>query len=521
MRPRSITVGSRVFPVELPNVRDPRLHLAGVIVSLQILGQTVFDFRLSIAQILVSVLTCAFLELGITFWRRGVIAWPASAMLTGNGVAFILRVPGTEPGDWWSLRGGWIFAGTAAVSLLSKYLIRVGGRHVFNPSNIGLVLCFLALGPARVEPLDFWWAPMEPALLFALTIIVVGGLVITWRVGMLGVAASFWWVFALCVGIVAAAGHCMTARWHLGPVCGDLFWWILVTSPEILVFLFFMITDPKTAPRGRVARIVYGASVAGTCALLVAPQRTEYAAKVAVLSGLAIVCAVRPFVERFFPAAGSPDDDLRVWSTRLVTRGRATLGRAALGLGAVGVGVVLLVTAGIPARSTAEAASVSLRDRVVDVDPLEVPRPRLDPSLDTVDASIDEADAEQIARDVVADLTIKGDALELRDRDIAAAGTAGPVLRGIEEIIDRADRTDRLVVPRYLLDDLTVLVVRSDSQARPQVGVALRGRIRRTTYSGLSPPNVTRVTTAPFRHTYSLLKIEDHYLIYDHARPQG
>ena len=72
--------------------------------------------------------------------------WPASALITGNGVAFILRVPGTQHGDWWSLRGWWIFVGTAAVSLLSKHVIQLGGRHIFNPSNIGLVLCFLVLG---------------------------------------------------------------------------------------------------------------------------------------------------------------------------------------------------------------------------------------------------------------------------------------------------------------------------------------------------------------------------------------
>ena len=50
------------YPVLLPTWRDPRLHLAGVIVTLQVLGQTAFDFRLSIAQILVSLLTCAVLE---------------------------------------------------------------------------------------------------------------------------------------------------------------------------------------------------------------------------------------------------------------------------------------------------------------------------------------------------------------------------------------------------------------------------------------------------------------------------
>ena len=135
------------YPVLLPTLRDPRLHLAAVIISLQVLGQVAFEFRLSIAQILVAVLTCGVLEVGIALWRQRVILWPASALLTGNGVAFILRVPGTEHGDWWSLHGGWIFAGTAAVGLLSKYVIRLRGRHLFNPSNFGLVVCFLLLGP--------------------------------------------------------------------------------------------------------------------------------------------------------------------------------------------------------------------------------------------------------------------------------------------------------------------------------------------------------------------------------------
>src|SRR4026208_2291912 len=82
------------YPVLLPRLSDPRLHLAAVIISLQVLGQVAFDFDLSIAQILVSLGTCAALEIGIAFFRRHVLMWPASAMLTGNGVAFVLRVPG-------------------------------------------------------------------------------------------------------------------------------------------------------------------------------------------------------------------------------------------------------------------------------------------------------------------------------------------------------------------------------------------------------------------------------------------
>ena len=239
------------YPLLLPSLRDPRLHLAAVIVSLQILGQVAFDFRLSIAQILIAIGTCAVLEVGIAFWRQRVVLWPASALLTGNGVAFVLRVPGTQHGDWWSTRGAWIFAATAAVSLLSKYVIRVKGSHVFNPSNLGLVLCFLVLRPGRAEPLDLWWGPMSVWMALALAIIVCGGLAILSRLRLLAVAISFWLAFAAGAAVLAARGHVMTARWHLGPITGFDFWHLLVTSPEILVFLFFMITDPKTIPAGR------------------------------------------------------------------------------------------------------------------------------------------------------------------------------------------------------------------------------------------------------------------------------
>ena len=62
--------------------------------------------------------------------------------------------PADEP---WSTHKWYLFAGVAAVSLLTKYVIRYRGSHVFNPSNIGLVLAFVVLGSERVEPLDFWW----------------------------------------------------------------------------------------------------------------------------------------------------------------------------------------------------------------------------------------------------------------------------------------------------------------------------------------------------------------------------
>ncbi len=281
------------YTVVLPSVRDPRLHLAAVIISLQILGQVAFDFSLSIAQILLSVGTCALLELAIVFWQKRMIVWPASALLTGNGVAFVLRVPGTEHGDWWSVRGWWIFAGTAAVALLSKYVLRLRGEHIFNPSNIGLVLCFLNLGPGRAEPLNFWWGPMDAWMALALAIIVLGGLAILTRLKLLTIAGGFWLAFAAATGVLTLSGHAMTARWHLGEITGFYFWRVLITSPEILVFLFFMITDPKTSPKGTRARVVYSVSIALLATLLIASVRTEYWSKVAVLGALALVCLAR------------------------------------------------------------------------------------------------------------------------------------------------------------------------------------------------------------------------------------
>jgi Na+-translocating ferredoxin:NAD+ oxidoreductase RnfD subunit len=285
------------MPVVLPKPSDPRLHLAAVIISLQILGQAAFHFRVSIAQILLSIGTCAVLEIAITARKQKLWMWPASALLTGNGVAFILRVPGTPHGAWWSLHGWWIFVATAAVSLLSKYVITWRGGHIFNPSNIGLVLCFLVLGHSRAEPLDFWWGPMSAWLALALVIIVAGGFLILTRLKLLVVAVGFWVSFAAGIAVLCATGHSMTARWHLGPIAGFHFWEVLLTSPEVLVFLFYMITDPKTAPAGRRPRLVYSVAIGLLAAVLIAPMQTEYASKVALLGALAIVCLARPLLD--------------------------------------------------------------------------------------------------------------------------------------------------------------------------------------------------------------------------------
>ena len=155
MTARTLTLGRTTYPVVLPNTRDPRLHVAAVIITIHVLGQFGLGFRVSVPQILAAILTCAVLEVALTFRTSRAFVWPASAMLTGSGVALILRVPGTPADEPWSIYRWYVFAGVAALSLLTKYVIRYRGSHLFNPSNIGLVVAFVVLGSERVEPLDF------------------------------------------------------------------------------------------------------------------------------------------------------------------------------------------------------------------------------------------------------------------------------------------------------------------------------------------------------------------------------
>jgi Na+-translocating ferredoxin:NAD+ oxidoreductase RnfD subunit len=460
---RALQIRGTAYPVFLPSVRDPRLHLAAVIFSLHALGQVAFDFRVSIAQIMVALGTCAALESSIEFARRRVIMWPASALITGNGVAFVLRLPGTRHGDWWSLRGWYFYAGAAAVGLLSKHVIRFGGRHIFNPSNFGLVLTFLIFREGRAEPLDFWWGPMDAWMIAALAIIVCGGLAILNRLKLLPIAVTFWVTFAAGIGVIAAAGHAMSARWHVGPVTGFSFWWILVTSPEILVFLFFMLTDPKTIPSTARGRIAYAVTVGVLATLLIAPARTEFWSKVAVLGALLVACAGWPALKR--------------WGPRFAPR-RTTLALAGAGLLALYGGG--LVAAGIPARPDTPVAP--LRETS------HLPTITIGKSKG-VSQPLIRKDARRIAADLVRDLRLQARALISRDPKALELGATFARLPELQKQI-RAARGKPIVVPTYRLDSMDVHYEAGSGQGAAIAVASLAGSEQLTTYDTARPSMV-------------------------------
>jgi Na+-translocating ferredoxin:NAD+ oxidoreductase RnfD subunit len=478
MTGRTLTIRGEAYPLVLPTLRDPRLHVAAVIITIHVLGQVALGFTVTVPQILAAILSCAAIEVALTFRQSRAFVWPASAMLTGSGVALILRVVGTPPNEPWSTYAWEWFAIIGGLSLLTKYVIRYRGTHIFNPSNIGLVVAFLVLGPSRAEPLDFWWGPLDVWMIAAYGVILVGGLLITRRLALLGLAASFWITLVLGLGLVALSGHCMTANWAFAPVCGFDFWRVVVTSPEVLIFLFFMITDPKTVPAGRVGRVVFGALVAVTSTLLMAPQTDEWGAKVGLLAGLVVVCIARPLVDGLVPAPASGADRFGAFASRLAGGRGWRLGpRVALivlGVVVIGGGIVAV---GAPARGPALGNTDELLNRLpTNVDPATLPAITVADDVVEFDHELAGPGMDDVVVTLARNLELENQALLRREEAILVAVDHGDRLVEMREQLQAAETLGTTVVTHYQFDEIDVSLIEPfGAQTGLSLGLAGRG----------------------------------------------
>ncbi|MGD2059649.1 MAG: hypothetical protein PVF87_02170 [Acidimicrobiia bacterium] len=462
--PRTMRIGERSFPVVLPNRRDPRLHLAAVIISVHSIGITALGFEVSVFQILSAILTAGLIDVAWTMSREKRLVWPASGMLTGSGVALILRYVPTGSGEYWSWAGWYWFAAVAGFSVLTKYLIRWRGDHVFNPSNVGLVLAFLIVSTKVLEPLDFWWAPLDFWMVLAYAVIIMGGIAITRRLRLFEMAIVFWVVFVASLAVLAASGHCMIATWSTTPVCGGRFWTTLATSPEVLIFLFFMITDPKTIPHGRTARVAFAATLGVFTTLMIAPHTLEYGAKVGLLGSLAVWSAIRGLFSRAFPVVAPEGAGLGVLGRRLL-RPDATGAVFSRGLAMGSIVVVLvvgIVVAGRPARQPAIAASLADREVSVEIDAASLPPVTIDASVKGIDMVVDEAAAAGLAVMLAEDLALEGEAVREADASRLALADGGRRLTEIQARIDDAVTSGERSVDHYTFDTLTLILAGED-----------------------------------------------------------
>ena len=506
---RSIRIGGRPYPVFLPSLRDPRLHVAAVLLTLQVLGQTVLDFRLSVAQILLCLAAGALIEFGVAFFKDKVILWPASGLLTGNSTAFILRVPGTFHGQWWSLHGIWIFIGVVAVSMASKYLIRWRGRHIFNPSNLGLVLAFVILGPTYTEPQDLWWIPFGPWMIVTYAILVGGGLLIGRELKLLGLEIGYMAAFAVftALALLPVPDHCMIASWYAQPMCGPQLWQILVTSPEVLIFAFFMVPDPRTVPDGPVGRFVFGVIVALLSVVLLGPTTLEFWTKTAILASLVFACAGRFGLARLVAPLEETGGPLRAIRA-LGWAAPGVLGASLLVFTALPVSAELSLHGTEPAPELPDGSTPKLALAVGTGPDLgtwtfatgaaALPPPGgttpvagrarvwLVPALPSVtipdnvyafDPSMSQATADAWAHDVVLDLMIESEARRAHDFQLAADGAVPDALTEFTDVINADAAAGKSVTKTYAFDriQLTLFLPKFNTQARRLIGVTLHG----------------------------------------------
>jgi hypothetical protein len=465
-----------------------------VIVTIHVLGQVALDFRVSVPQILAAIIACAVVEVVAQFATRRVIAWPASAMLTGSGVALILRDTGMEAGQHWSFQHWWLFALVATGSLATKYVIQWRGSHVFNPSNVGLVVAFLLLGGDRIEPLDFWWAPLGLPMVVAYAVILVGGVLITRRVGLLEMASAFWATLGVCLGALALAGHCMVTSWSLTPVCDGRFWWTVMSSPETMIFLFFMITDPRTVPTGRRERLAFGVCVGIASALFIAPWQTEFGAKVGLLGGLVAACAARPALVWVSERAGERRPGLHLaWWVRIFS------------LTAVAAAVLAVIAlAGAPARvapsQLGELSGADPRDIVPVVDTAALPQVTAESRV--YDLMGDDADPVAVCTELVRVLEIEAIALLARNDELLTGVNHGVRLEELRQRIAAAGENGAVLTESYAFASMHLDVVRGEGQGNVSIGVIATGTVteHRTEAGGSS----SVVATASFERTFAL-----------------
>ena len=150
--------------------------------------------------------------------------WPniASAYITGISVGILVRSPAF-----------WPYAICAIVSIMSKYVLQIKGRHLWNPSNFGIsVLLFLA--PETVAGLSIQWGNY---LLPMLVIWILGSVIIArlHRFNITGTYVACFIVFAFLRSFVTGNPW----QSEIAPL----------TGPMYQLFIFFMITDPKTTVR--------------------------------------------------------------------------------------------------------------------------------------------------------------------------------------------------------------------------------------------------------------------------------
>jgi Na+-translocating ferredoxin:NAD+ oxidoreductase RnfD subunit len=220
---------SRFFSIE-------NRYLAPILItSILLVGQISYGLLESFSRTVLAIAVAMLCELALGRLFHGKFPHLASSYISGISVGILIRSPAF-----------WPYALCSAISITSKYVIRWKGRHLWNPSNFA-ISAMLLLAPEAVATLSIQWGNAIWPMLIVWTL----GALITWRVKRFHITATYvvsFLVFAALRGLIT--GHGFLAE--VAPI----------TGPMYQLFIFFMITDPKTTVKAKWAQCLVAFMVA-------------------------------------------------------------------------------------------------------------------------------------------------------------------------------------------------------------------------------------------------------------------
>ncbi len=218
----------------LSTLRDPRWYQIIVLSLLLGYGLGVLDFGIRWQNTIAIFVTAQVIQfIGMRFIARGRFD-PLSALITSLSLTLLLRTDVVT-----------LAMLAACVAIGSKFLIRVRGKHVFNPANVALVTLMLISDKAWVS--SGQWGS---AAIGAFALACLGFLVLT-RAKRAETTIAFFLAYAILL-----TGR---ALWLNDPLSIPVH---QLQNGALLIFAFFMISDPKTSPNTASGRVLFGALVA-------------------------------------------------------------------------------------------------------------------------------------------------------------------------------------------------------------------------------------------------------------------
>jgi enediyne biosynthesis protein E5 len=166
-----------------------------------------------------------------------------SAVISSMGLCLLLKTNNL-----------YLAAAVAALSIVSKYIFRINGKHIFNPSALGIAVAVWLYGDAWISP-GQWGSNV--VLLFGVLCL---GIIVVTRVQKLDLSLAFLGTFATLL----FARQVIYLGWPLDHFVQSF------STGSLLLFSFFMITDPKTTPNHPVARVLWAMAVAAVAFYLTA-----------------------------------------------------------------------------------------------------------------------------------------------------------------------------------------------------------------------------------------------------------